>query len=200
MNFIPMVNTHHHQILTMEHWKCLGVETLAYSLNALIIKPGRDVLKDGSLHGLKAWLGWSGQLVLITPSLLPEQTLTLHSAFDGSKLRLTSRELGEIIHWVQPDQVVEQSQVPSEYMHDRPMVMGTEGMVSADQPKQRITDVQYVLDQAKLDDSCDCITCAQGLTRSYLHHLWNEVPILAQRYLVMHQVRQEVLRLRGKNK
>lgn len=37
-----------------------------------------------------------------------------------------------------------------------------------------------------LDELCQCSTCSQSLTRAYLHHLLQHTPLLAQRFLVMH--------------
>ena len=37
-------------------------------------------------------------------------------------------------------------------------------------------------------ENCSCETCSQGFTRAYFHHLLQHTPLLAQRFLVIHNV------------
>ncbi len=39
-----------------------------------------------------------------------------------------------------------------------------------------------------IDSTCQCPVCQQKLTRAYLHHLLEHTPLLAQRYLVQHNM------------
>jgi len=56
-----------------------------------------------------------------------------------------------------------------------------EGMIS-------LSDNQYALQFDPLDLGCACPTCTQGLTRAYLHHLLAQTPLLAQRFLIQHNI------------
>jgi queuine tRNA-ribosyltransferase len=41
-----------------------------------------------------------------------------------------------------------------------------------------------------LDNTCQCQTCCQQLTYAYLHHLLQHTPLLAQRFLIQHNIYQ----------
>lgn len=39
-----------------------------------------------------------------------------------------------------------------------------------------------------LDEDCSCPTCQQGFTRAYLHHLYQQTPLLCHRFLAEHNL------------
>lgn len=47
---------------------------------------------------------------------------------------------------------------------------------------------QYAFDFQPLSPSCHCPACEQGLTAAYLHHLFQQTPLLCQRWLIQHNV------------
>lgn len=51
-----------------------------------------------------------------------------------------------------------------------------------------ILDSCYEMDFQLLEKDCQCESCQQGFTRAYLHHLFQHTPMLAQRYLMMHNM------------
>lgn len=49
-----------------------------------------------------------------------------------------------------------------------------------------LLEPQYREEFLPLDESCCCYTCKEGYTRVYLHHLLQQTPLLAQRFLILH--------------
>ncbi len=52
-----------------------------------------------------------------------------------------------------------------------------------------IGNARFRLDQSVIDEDCDCLTCAGGYTRAYLHHLFKTRELLYYRLASMHNVR-----------
>ena len=53
-----------------------------------------------------------------------------------------------------------------------------------------ILDASYVMNFEALAPDCHCDACEQGVTRAYIHHLLPHTPLLAQRFLMMHNMWQ----------
>ncbi|KTC99400.1 hypothetical protein [Legionella erythra] len=51
-----------------------------------------------------------------------------------------------------------------------------------------LLDNQYSQDFTALSTGCTCPVCPQGYTRAYFHHLLQHTPLLAQRFLIQHNV------------
>lgn len=52
---------------------------------------------------------------------------------------------------------------------------------------RNLLNAKYELDEAPLDENCDCPTC-RGFSRAYLHHLFKAGEMLAMRLTVMHNL------------
>ena len=52
---------------------------------------------------------------------------------------------------------------------------------------RNLMNAKYELDEAPLDENCDCPTC-QKFSRAYLHHLFKAGEMLAMRLMVMHNL------------
>lgn len=51
-----------------------------------------------------------------------------------------------------------------------------------------ILDEHYASQFELIQEHCLCPTCKQSLTRAYLHHLFQNTPLLCQRFLIQHNV------------
>lgn len=71
---------------------------------------------------------------------------------------------------------------------DTPARDGMNGIVYSQQGPLNILDASMTNDSRLIDDACQCQTCRQMFTRSYLHHLLQQTPLLAQRYLIQHNL------------
>lgn len=71
---------------------------------------------------------------------------------------------------------------------DEPAKAGLQGSVYSAQTvldlKDNAAESQFEL----IDSNCVCPTCNQKLTKAYLHHLFLHTPLLAQRFLIQHNV------------
>ncbi|WP_367606397.1 hypothetical protein [Legionella sp. W05-934-2] len=66
----------------------------------------------------------------------------------------------------------------------------TAGLLLDEHGIYQITDDQWVSSTKPLANRCDCEACGLGLQRCYFHHLHSYVPLLANRYLTMHNLCQ----------
>lgn len=62
------------------------------------------------------------------------------------------------------------------------------GTVYTTQGTISILDNTYAQEFKSLDEACACPTCKAGFSKAYLHHLYQHTPLLAQRYLIQHNV------------
>ncbi|CAM2971372.1 hypothetical protein [Legionella worsleiensis] len=67
-----------------------------------------------------------------------------------------------------------------------PALAGLEGKAYCGKEIMDLRDASYELDFDRLDSLCSCPTCSAQLTRAYLHHLYLNTPLLAQRFLIQH--------------
>lgn len=197
MNFslIPKMDTPAGACLTAANWQEAGIETLAYSLTSLLVKPGFEILMH--IPDLKAYLGWQGKLVLDAriQSHLKEETLHLISPFDGQKIRHSLAEIEQLLARLQFDFLLLDQPLgqlttvdPGAMISDEPAEQGRQGLVYTRQGLIDIKDKDYALDFARLEPDCGCPSCFQGLSRAYLHHLLANTPLLAQRWLIQHNL------------
>ena len=114
-NFIPILSSEAGLCLTVANWREVGVNTAAYYLDSLLLKPGYFLLQK--IHDLKAYLGWSGSLVLNAKRFLAnkEGIYTLTSPYDGSKIKLTYFEWVDMIWHLKPDTVVLPKRIVQDY-------------------------------------------------------------------------------------
>lgn len=75
------------------------------------------------------------------------------------------------------------------YASDQPALDAVQGVVyQADGTSYSILDAAHAMDFRCLGGNCVCPTCQQSFTRAYLHHLLQSTPLLAQRFLLMHNI------------
>jgi queuine tRNA-ribosyltransferase len=67
-----------------------------------------------------------------------------------------------------------------------------QGMVYGKDEIFSLKDHSQRMDFRVIDEDCRCSTCEQKLTRAYLHHLFEQTPLLCQRFLVLHNVCKEM--------
>lgn len=70
---------------------------------------------------------------------------------------------------------------------NKPFIDSINGLTYIDSELKDITDAQYEYDQNSLTENCKCFTCTVH-TRSYLHHLYKNTPILAVQLLAKHNL------------
>lgn len=234
--FIPVATSWAGRTLTWKNWGDCGVRTLTFELDALLIKPGTDILNN--FPSLQHYTGWSGKHVLNANSSGKHSNgfLQVKSNFDGTVLKIPYDALCELIVHLGPDDVIiplwleeawfahqrtkkivawftEQKTV-FQSSRDKSMRYVIEPemekepfsasvvLFESDKPAQDATDGQiythdgilnlyssiYELAMMPLCKNCACQVCKSGLTRAYLHHLIQHTPLLAQRYLIIHNV------------
>lgn len=113
--FAPIINTEAGSCLTSENWLEVGVKAQAYCLESFLFKPGLGFLQQ--LTDFKHFLGWAERLVIDAHSLSAnkEGVYTLISPYDGSKIRLHSSQLVDLLLHLQPDAVLLPRNISHEY-------------------------------------------------------------------------------------
>ncbi|MFJ1267179.1 tRNA-guanine transglycosylase [Legionella lytica] len=116
--YIPVGTSEAGLCLTAENWLEAKVNTLSFSLEFLLYKPGLTLLKK--IPSLPKYLGWFGAIILNASSLKAnrEGTYLLKSPFDGSKTKITAMELVELIKHLNPDAVI----LPKKILQDSPQI------------------------------------------------------------------------------
>lgn len=104
--FVAIASSQAGSCLTMANWAEAGVQALAWRLDELLMKPGREVLSR--FASLRAYTAWTGLCVLNASLPKPnrEGVYTIASQYDGARIRLDTRELFDLIVALQPDRVV----------------------------------------------------------------------------------------------
>jgi queuine tRNA-ribosyltransferase len=70
-----------------------------------------------------------------------------------------------------------------------PTRMARNGALYSSRGQLNIGKAQFKADQRPLDKNCDCLTCQQGYSRAYLHHLFKTHELLYFRLGTIHNVR-----------
>lgn len=71
---------------------------------------------------------------------------------------------------------------------DEPAAAAMQGLVFSQKGIVDLTNEHAAMQFEILDAECTCSTCAQQLTKAYLHHLLLHTPLLCQRFLIQHNV------------
>ncbi|MDP3561026.1 MAG: queuine tRNA-ribosyltransferase [Legionellaceae bacterium] len=105
-SIVPSLSTLAGSCLTGLNWQEVGVEVVAYSLSALLMKPGIDLLNN--IPNLASYVGWQKTLVLnATAFTLNAQGLyCLRSIYDGSRYQYSAHELLTLIVKLSPQYVI----------------------------------------------------------------------------------------------
>jgi queuine tRNA-ribosyltransferase len=104
--FIPVGTSPAGLCLTAANWQEVQVNSIAFHLDSLLVKPGFDLLKK--IPDFSQYMGWPGTVLLNASKLVAnkERIFTLTSPFDGSKIKLTYFQLIEIIQHIKPNSVL----------------------------------------------------------------------------------------------
>jgi len=104
--FIPELSTQAGSCLTTENWEHVGIEMASYSLSALLMKPGIELLKI--VPNLATYVGWHKSLVLNASMLLSDAqgTYSLRSSYDGSRHQFSAEELLALMIHLSPQFVI----------------------------------------------------------------------------------------------
>lgn len=87
-----------------------------------------------------------------------------------------------------PIQELAELQTQIYYASDKPAMDACQGLVYQQGETVSIVQKQYAFQFEPLEADCACSTCKQGLTRAYLHHLFQSTPLLCQRLLIIHNM------------
>ena len=71
---------------------------------------------------------------------------------------------------------------------DRAAADALQGIVYQQSGTYNLLEAHFKDDFKPLEEGCECTSCSQGYTRAYLHHLLQHTPLLAQRFLISHNV------------
>lgn len=119
-SFIPLATSKAGLCLTPLNWQEVQTYTLSYNLDALIFKPGMEVLKK--IQDFSLYSGWSGTIPVPTVFLNASQLVAnkeggyrLRSPYDGSLFKLSYLQLLEIIQGIQPHGVLLPPHLLQEY-------------------------------------------------------------------------------------
>lgn len=102
-NFIPVLSSESGACLTLANWQEIAVETVAYYLDELLMKPGFSLLNN--LADLRSYCGWQGTIVVNATRLKANNNglYSVRSRFDGSTITITEDELLALLLKLQPE-------------------------------------------------------------------------------------------------
>jgi len=197
MIFVPILNTLEGLSLTHLQWHNCGVTVFCYEVNALLQRPGYPNIFD-----LKKDLNNKEKVILDFRNLTCKQGMVLYRTPDGALKKIAIEDLKGWVMKLNADAYVSNQENlscdlenydDSKYkICNQPAQDAFAGICYNQSTKMNLLAPQYEQDFYLLAENCDCESCMQGVTRSYLHHLLLHTPLLAQRYLVMHNVRQQL--------
>jgi hypothetical protein len=187
LKFIPILNSSAGATLSFLQWEKTGSTHFAFDVLSLLQRPGLTAFK------LKA-PGF--KIVDCSHLTLNAKKQVRFKTTDGS---FKTVEMSDFLNWLES---IGTDAVIWPYADNHPdLPLWTEGLVS-DKPAHdahqgifydnthiaNILDKQFEKDLSLLSPDCQCETCSEGFTRAYLHHLLQHTPLLAQRFLAVHNV------------
>lgn len=211
MYYIPYANTFEGLSLTPLQWVATGVEYLCYRVDILLQRPGINYVwpkKKPFKYVLDAsFLQWNkkGEIIYRSPDgvlqkVAVEKLVLWLNAFDAEAIiwpfahQDAFKNRRCLIKKLDHEELYDENGVFAA-LSNRASEMGFAGAFYA--PRQEnILNPVYATDNQVLRPGCDCETCQAFLSRAYLHHLLEHTPLLAQRFLIVHNVRQMVLNIR----
>lgn len=201
MEFVPYCNTPAGLTLTPLQWQTIGIQTFAFDLLALLQRPGIELSLD-----LRKYTHCSGKIILDARAIEPNKNAQIIFRMpDGARKTISQAELDDWITHLNPDEIMVNNKLHLEknqakviedfqndyWISDEPALKALQGEVICETVFGfNILDETFAQDHELLLKSCQCDTCQSGFTRSYLHHLLKHTPLLAQRFLVQHNVWQ----------
>lgn len=186
MVYLPYLNTKDALSLSPQQWFNLGIKAFAVDFELLLQRFGSD-------NGFKLKqfaMPWA-QFLLDLRAIDRNQPYYSFRSLDG---RLQQLEIAALLAWVDQlgaDQLVFHD---SDFGHFQPSHLPVQDTMSGHFYSQSqtwsIVDAVFANDFTALSPNCHCATCLQGATRGYLHYLFQSTPLLAQRYLLIHNISQ----------
>lgn len=103
---VPVATSPYGLCLTAENWHETQTKCLSFYLDALLLKPGIEVLQG--LSHLKSYFGWSGTLILNATNLTKNKAgeYQIISPFDGSRIKLNPLDIAKLMLNLRPDAVL----------------------------------------------------------------------------------------------
>lgn len=203
MQFVPFWNSLAGLTLTPTQWSHTGVQSFAFDLNLLLQRPGIGLSKS-----LREYTHCFGKIIIDARAIQPNKNLEIdYRTPDGAKQKISIQQLDFWLNLLNPDKIIVNEQLILEknrsktlmlteassnyYISDEPASSAIQGFVMQNSNQVfNILDEQFAHDHQPLVNCCECKTCKTGFTRSYLHHLLGHTPLLAQRFLVQHNIWQ----------
>ena len=193
--FVPVINSMEGLSLTPKQWNNLDIQVFCYDVLGLLQRPGYPKIFD-----IKKDLVGQGKVILDTRALNIVQGKIQYRTPDGSLKKITLEELADWlpqlnadgIIWALP-QVIQEMNCVCANDFDVSNLTAQDGFLGycyQDNHKINLLDKEYEQNYDLLTADCACESCEQGVTLSYLHHLIQHTPLLAQRYLVIHNIWQ----------
>lgn len=182
---VPIITTLEGGALTMANWEELGITHLAVDLYSLLMKPGLEVLT--LIPDLKTYLGWKGELIVSTKKLkVKDGNVDITSIYDGHKFIISWEEIANLLAgWD-----INESGCPPDNLTNAPAADAVKGLVYVGKSIIDLHDIAEERPFNVIDDVCPCPTCQANLTTKYLDYLLTSTPLLAQRYLIQHNIIQ----------
>ena len=160
------------------------------------MRPGINILKK--IIDIKKWLGWYGEIILYLDwgGRIKNSNYHLKSIYDGSEIVISLEDLMPILMNINPDRIVDSKHLKDFLFEitDRAETLAKAGEVIVKQSNNsdskckilHIGDRSFINDTNILSETCMCSVCQQGFSKAYLCHLYQQTPLLAHRYLAIH--------------
>jgi queuine tRNA-ribosyltransferase len=216
--FVPILSSLEGLCLSSQQWKTTGISWFSYQLSLLLQRPGfpnvfdiyQDLVCPGfamldasdlkfnakgkieyrSTDGALMRLGLDN-LAIWLQALKPDAIIwpfaegyLLDVGFLPSQILIPKHQDGDFTVCVQ----IRGNQ--HWYISNQPAKLGYGGQFYTEDLICNIFEQSFEKDLGALSKNCDCDSCKQGFTRAYLHHLMTHTPLLAQRYIILHNMRQ----------
>ena len=114
---IPVLTSLAGTCLTSQNWQDVGINTAAFYLDELLMKPGFDLLN--TLPDLSSYVAWSSYLVLnaTLPKINSEGIYKINSHYDGRVISLSEDDLIKLIAILKPNMVILPSGISQEKLN-----------------------------------------------------------------------------------
>ena len=173
------------QCLTSENYQQIGINHFYVRLEDLLVKPGLLVLLE--LKSLKEWLGFNGTVYLdINLPVNRHGVVAIKSPFDGSIIKPNPDDVERLLEVVDVD--VKLTHLDTINLDKIACKDGFDGFLYDNHQRISIQSAEMVMDDKPLKQDCSCPACMEGLTRAYFAHLYQNVPLLCQRFLIQHNL------------
>ncbi|OYV55751.1 MAG: hypothetical protein B7X00_00530 [Legionella sp. 21-45-4] len=154
--FIPCITSEAGFALTAADWSAMGVRTLAFDMNALLIKPGFELL--GQISSLAHYVSWSDEIVLNACRLHVDAKgdCLIRSPFDGQINRFRRHDLITLMQHLQPKMLIIptsfMAEMPESFPHEIQLFVKMEpNFTCSEHELGRIHGFYYAIDTERLD-------------------------------------------------